>query len=129
MDFLFLIGRIIFGGYFIYNGANHFIRFGMLTQYAKMKGVPLPAVAQGTAGLMLLLGGLSVMLGLYPVAGIVLLVAFLVPVSLMMHDFWKIEDAQSRMADKMNFARNMALLGALLMLLVVPLPWPLSLVP
>lgn len=129
MDFLFLIGRIIFGGYFIYNGANHFIRFGMLTQYAKMKGVPLPAVAQSTAGIMLLLGGLSVMLGLYPVAGIVLLVAFLVPVSLMMHDFWKIEDAQSRMADKMNFARNMALLGALLMLLVVPLPWPLSLVP
>lgn len=129
MDFLFLIGRIIFGGYFIYNGANHFISFGMLTQYANMKGVPLPAVAQSTAGIMLLLGGLSVMLGLYPVAGIVLLVAFLVPVSLMMHDFWKIEDAQSRMADKMNFARNMALLGALLMLLVVPLPWPLSLVP
>jgi uncharacterized membrane protein YphA (DoxX/SURF4 family) len=101
----------------------------MMAQYAKMKGVPFPAIAQGITGLMLLLGGLSIVFGIYPFVGIVLLVAFLVPVSLMMHDFWKLEDPQLRMNDKVNFMKNMALLGALVMLLAIPLPWPLSLVP
>jgi uncharacterized membrane protein YphA (DoxX/SURF4 family) len=87
MNTLLLIGRIIFGGYSIYNGVNHFIGFGMMTQYAKMKGVSFPAIAQGMTGLILLLGGLSIVFGIYPFVGIVLLVAFLVPVSLMMHNF------------------------------------------
>ncbi len=129
MDTLLLIGRVIFGGFFIYSGVNHFIGFGMMTQYAKMKGVPFPAIAQGITGLMLLLGGLSIVFGIYPFVGIVLLVAFLVPVSLMMHNFWKLEDPQLRMADKINFMKNMAMLGAILMLLAIPTPWPLSLVP
>lgn len=129
MDILLLLGRIIFGGFFIYSGVNHFIGFEMMTQYAKMKGVPYPAITQGLAGLMLLLGGLSIVLGIYPLAGIILLVAFLVPVSLMMHNFWNLEDPQSRMVDKTNFTKNMALLGAILMFLAIPSPWPLSLVP
>ncbi|MGA2624858.1 MAG: DoxX family protein [Bacteroidota bacterium] len=129
MDTLVLIGRIILGGFFVYSGVNHFIGFGMMTQYAKMKGVPFPAVAQGMTGLMLLLGGLSIVFGIYPVVGIILLVAFLVPVSIMMHNFWKLEDPQSRMADKVNFMKNMALVGAILMLLAIPAPWPLSLMP
>jgi hypothetical protein len=46
-----------------------------------------------------------------------------------MHNFWKLEDPQLRMADKINFMKNMALLGAILMLLAIPSPWPLSLMP
>jgi putative oxidoreductase len=129
MDMLLLIGRIILGGFFIYNGVNHFIRFGMMTQYVRRKGVPFPAMAQGITGLMLLMGGVSILTGLYPTVGIVLLVAFLVPVTLMMHNFWDIKDPQLRMADKTSFLKNMALVGAILMLLAMPTPWPLSFVP
>ena len=129
MNILLLIGRIIFGGFFIYSGVNHFIRFEMMTQYAKMKRVPFPAIAQGMTGLMLLLGGLSIMFGIYPFVGILLLVAFLIPVTLMMHNFWSLADPQMRMADKINFMKNMALLGALLMLLAIPSPWAHQLVP
>ncbi len=128
MDTLLLISRIVLGGFFVYSGANHFTGFATMTQYAKAKGVPFPAVAQGVAGLMLLIGGLSIMSGMYPMVGIFLLVAFLVPVTLMMHNFWKLADPQMRMADKVNFMKNMALAGAILMLLAVPLPWHLSLV-
>ena len=73
MNALLLIGRIIFGGFFIYSGVNHFIGFEMMTQYAKMKGVPFPAFAQGVTGLLLLLGGLSILFGIYPYVGIVML--------------------------------------------------------
>ncbi len=129
MNTLVLIGRFILGGFFVYSGVNHFIGFQMMSQYAKMKGVPFPAVAQGLTGLMLLIGGLSIVFGIYPLVGIVLMVAFLLPVSLMMHNFWKIEDPQLRMNDKANFLKNMALLGAILMLLAIPSPWSLSLLP
>jgi putative oxidoreductase len=129
MNVLILIGRIIFGGFFISSGVNHFIGFEMMTQYAKMKGVPFPAFAQGVTGLLLLLGGLSILFGIYPCVGIVMLVTFLLPVSFMMHNFWTLADPQLRMADKVNFMKNMALLGALLMFLAIPLPWALSLAP
>jgi len=70
MDVLFLVGRIILGGYLIYNGVHHFTGFGTMAQYAKMKGVPFPAFAQGTTGLMLLLSGFSFVFGIYPIVGI-----------------------------------------------------------
>jgi putative oxidoreductase len=91
--------------------------------------VPFPAIAQGLSRLLLLLGGLSIVFGIYPFAGIVLLVASLVPASLMMHDLWELDDLQARMADKITCTKNLALIGAVLMLLAIPSPWPLSLVP
>jgi putative oxidoreductase len=129
MNALLITGRIIFGGFFIYSGVNHFIGFQMMTQYAKMKGVPFPAFSQGMTGVLLLLGGLSILFGIYPYIGILLLVVFLLPVSLLMHNFWTIADPQLRMADKVNFMKNMALIGAILMFLAIPLPWALSLAP
>jgi hypothetical protein len=35
MDSPLLIGRIILGGFFIHSWVNHFIEFGVMTQYAK----------------------------------------------------------------------------------------------
>ncbi len=129
MNALLLVGRLILGGFFLLSGVNHFLGFTMMTQYAKMKGVPFPAFAQGLTGVMLLLGGLSVLFGIYPIVGVILMLSFLLPVSLMMHNFWTIEDPQLRMADRINFLKNIALTGALLMLLTIPSPWALSLVP
>jgi len=129
MDTLLLIARIVFGGWFFYNGVHHFLKFGKMTQFAKTKGVPFPAVALGLTGSMLLCGGLSIACGVYPLVGIALLVAFLVPVSLVMHTFWKLDNPQLRRADRSSFLKNMALLGATLMFLALPLPWPLSLMP
>jgi len=126
MNTLFLIGRIIFAGYFLYSGVNHFMRLGSMSDYAKMKGVPLPSVAIAFTGLLLLLGGLSILLGLYPFVGSILLVVFLIPVSFMMHNFWKIQDPQMKMGEKVNFIKNMALLGGVLMLSALPTPWPFS---
>jgi len=126
MDMVFLIGRIILAVYLLYGGFNHFKRLGMMSDYSKMKEVPVPSVAVALTGLMLILGGLSILLGAYPVVGIVLLVVFLIPVSFMMHNFWKVQDPQMKMGEKANFLKNMALLRAILMFLMIPRPWPFS---
>jgi putative oxidoreductase len=75
---------------------------------------------------MLLLGGKSV-LGAYPTVGIILLIIFLLGASFQIHNYWKEKNAQARQADKINFMKNMALVWALLMILILPQPWPLSL--
>lgn len=126
MDYLFLVGRILFGGYFVYNGINHFLNLKTMAGYAQSKGTPAPEVAVVGSGLMLVLGGLSILLGAYPVVGIALLIGFLVPTSFVMHNFWKAADPQTKMNDMINFTKNVALAAALLMFLAIPRPWPLS---
>lgn len=127
MNILFLIGRIIFGGYFVMGGVNHFAHLSNLSAYAKSKGTPAASVAVGGTGLLLLLGGLSMVLGFYPIVGIVLLVVFLLGVSFQMHAYWKVSDPQQRMGEQINFMKNWALIGALLMFLLIASPWPFSL--
>lgn len=127
MVIAFLIGRIIFGGFFIMGGFNHFASLGSMSGYVKAKGVPAPKLAMSGSGVLLILGGLSLLLGFDPVIGIILLIIFFLGVTPMMHAFWKVGDPAARMAERVNFMKNLALLGALLMMLVIPAPWPLSL--
>jgi uncharacterized membrane protein YphA (DoxX/SURF4 family) len=126
MDTLFLIGRIILGVYYIYSGFSHFQRLTMMAQYAKSQGVPAPSLSVGFTGMMLVLGGLSILLGFQPVIGIALVVIFLVPTAFMMHRFWGV-DQQTAMMQMPHFLKNLALAGSALMLLAIPTPWPFSL--
>jgi putative oxidoreductase len=117
VEVLFWLGRILYGGFFILNGLNHLMRLEMLSGYAQSKGVPSPRVAVGVTGLMILLGGLSVLTGLYVPWGLWLIVIFLVVVSFWMHNFWAIEDPQQKTIDQVNFLKNMGLLGGAFLLL------------
>jgi putative oxidoreductase len=127
MNIVFLLGRIIFGSYWLMAAINHFKNLAHMSDYARAKGTPLPKLAVAGTAVLLLAGGLSMLLGTYPVAGIVLLIVFLLGVSVQMHSFWKVDDAQMKQIDVINFTKNMALIGALLMFLLLPRPWPMSL--
>ena len=61
------------------------------------------------------------------IAGAALLVIFLLGVSFQMHNFWAVKDTQAKMAETVNFTKNMALVGFLLMTVAIPRPWPMSL--
>ena len=126
MEILLLVARFIFVDFFVLSGLNHFTNVGMMSAYAKSKGVPAaPAAVVGT-GIMLVLGRLSVILGLLPVVGLVILILFLLPTSFLMHDFWKVEDPQMRAAEQVNFLKNIALAGAALALIYGAASWPLT---
>jgi uncharacterized membrane protein YphA (DoxX/SURF4 family) len=127
MKIPFLIGRMVFGGYFLYNGVNHILHRQMLAQYAGSKQVPAPDVAVGASGALMLVGGASILLGFRPKIGAAAIISFLAGVSPVMHDFWRIEDPQQRMGEMVNFTKNMALLGAALALAGVEEPWPVAL--
>lgn len=124
-DILFLLGRIIVGGYYLINAMNHFTKTKMLTEYAKSKNVPMPTAAVLLSGIVLLIGGASILLGVYPELGVLALGVFLVTVSFSMHNFWAVPEDQ-KMQEMVNFMKNMALLGSALMYLAIAAPWAWS---
>lgn len=127
MRAVFVLGRAIFGGFFAYNGINHFQQTEHMAKYAAAKGVPAPEQAVQATGAMLLAGGLSVVAGVRPRQGLAAIVAFLVPVTLQMHRFWEEQDPAKRMSETINFMKNMALVGAALAMMQIDEPWPASL--
>jgi putative oxidoreductase len=123
----FLIGRLLFGGYFISAGINHFRQTSQLSQYAASKRVPKPDVMVRVTGTMLVMGGTSILLGVKPKLGTLAILGFLAGVSPVMHDFWKAEQPEQRMNDMINFTKNLALAGGAMALMGVEEPWPASL--
>lgn len=126
MDALFLVGRILVGLFYLMNALNHFRNVDMMSGYAASKGVPAPRAMVQLTGLMLLVGGLSILLGAYPTLGVAVVVVFLVVVAFWMHNFWTVQDPMQRMGEMVNFNKNLALAGSALMFLAIPQPWPLS---
>jgi putative oxidoreductase len=106
------IGRIMFSLIFLLSVPNHFKH--ETVAYAAAAGVPLAHVAVPLAGLVALVGGLSVALGFHARLGAIALLVFLVPVTLFMHKFWGLSDAQQAQMQMINFMKNVALMGGAL---------------
>jgi putative oxidoreductase len=123
----FLIGRILFGGYFLYNGINHLVQRKNMASYSASKGVPKPEVAVTATAVPLMVGGTSILLGLKPKWGAIAILGFLAGVSPIMHDFWRNEDPNERMNNMTSFMKNLALAGGALALMGVEEPWEASL--
>jgi uncharacterized membrane protein YphA (DoxX/SURF4 family) len=117
MYILFIIGRIFLGGFFVYNAFNHFKSAKHVAEYARSKKVPAPHLAVLATGLLILVGGLSVIFNFHVIIGLWLLVIFLVPTTLMMHAFWNEKDPMQKMVQQTQFAKNVAILGAILIML------------
>ena len=126
MRALFVLGRVIFGGFFAYNGVNHFLNQKTMSQYAGAKGVPAAEAAIPATGAMLLAGGVSIMAGVKPRQGLAALIGFLIPVTLQIHRFWDEQDPNQRLNELTHFSKNLALAGAALMLMQIDEPWPAS---
>jgi putative oxidoreductase len=124
--YAFLIGRILYGGFFLMGGLNHFRNLGMMSGFTASKGVPAAKPAVVLSGLLILIGGLSVIVGWHVRIGLACIVLFLVPVTFLMHNFWIEKEMMPRINQVVNFQKNVALLGAALMMLMIPRPWELG---
>lgn len=120
MDAVFLIGRILFSLIFIASGVmGHLVQGKQTAEYARSVGAPPPEVTVPLTGVMILLGGLSVLLGLWADVGAILLIVFLLLAAFMMHAFWKEQDPQMEQVQMAQFMKNIALAGAALIILFI----------
>ena len=116
MDLIIVIGRILFGGFFLMSGINHFAKLEAMTGYAKYKKLPAAKLGVLISGLMLIIGGISIILGYYADLGALLLAIFLVLAAVIFHNFWKETDATAKQNEMLGFMKDMALAGAALIL-------------
>lgn len=109
MKYLLLTGRIFFSLIFIMAGPNHFS--SATIGYAASLGVPLAAFVVPLSGLIALIGGLSIAAGFKAKWGALLIILFLIPVTLMMHQFWTVKDPMMMQMQMTMFMKNISMLG------------------
>jgi putative oxidoreductase len=114
MRYAVLAGRQLFSIIFIIASAGHFSPAAI--ESAAHHGVPLPDLLAPVSGVIALVGGLSVLLGLQTRIGAGLLVIFLVPVTLMMHNFWASADPITHQIERAMFLKNVTMLGGALII-------------
>lgn len=119
MDIVFLVARAFVAAIFILSGIGHFAQADGMAQYAQAKGVPAAKAGVLFSGVLALVGGLSVLLGVYPDLGALLLVVFLLPVTFFMHAFWKETDPMVKQTENIAFMKNVGLIGAALLVFYV----------
>src|SRR3990172_1676553 len=105
MNYVVLLGRILYSAIFIMAAPGHFMA-GTIG-YAASQGVPLASIAVPASGLLALAGGLSILLGYRAKWGAWLIVFFLVPVTLMMHNFWAMTDPNAAQMQQIMFMKNL----------------------
>lgn len=121
---LLVAGRVLFGGYFVFASFDHFMQTAMLASAAAARGVLFPELAVLGSGCLIFVGGLSLLTGVVPRVGAALIALFLIGVTPVMHAFWSDPTPMARMADIVNFTKNVALLGATALVAALPEPWP-----
>ncbi len=116
MKYVVLIGRILYATIFVLFGLFHFINLQSMSQYAASQGVPAPTLMTVITGILLVVGGLSVLVGYKAKLGAWLLVVFLVPTAFLMHNFWAIADPMQSSNQMAHFMKNLSLAGAALLI-------------
>ncbi|MDP3155820.1 MAG: DoxX family protein [Archangium sp.] len=125
MSWLMLLGRLLFGGYFVLAGLDHFTRGARFSSLVTAGGVPVSSALVMIAGALLVLGGVSLVLGLAPRIGLALLLLYLVPAAFTLSAFWAAPEA-ARLAMSGQFGLSVCLIGACFALLAVSVPWAFS---
>jgi putative oxidoreductase len=124
MNFLVLLGRILYSLIFLMTVRSHF--GGDSVAYAAAKGIPMPEVLVPVSGFVAFIGALSIILGYKTTWGALLIIIFLLPVTFGMHAFWKETDPMQYQMQMSSFMKNMSMLGAAILIAYFG-PGPLSL--
>jgi putative oxidoreductase len=114
MKYTVLFGRLLFSLIFVMAGFSNFSKQAI--GHAAAQGIPLAAIAVPLSGVIALLGGLSIALGYKAKLGAWLLVLFLVPATVMMHNFWAVQDSALAQMHRVMFMKNLSMLGAALLI-------------
>ncbi len=111
-----LIGRALLAWFFLSSALGLMGDFEGQAQVMTIKHLPVPQLLLVAVLMVLILGGLSLLVGFHIRAGALMLFAFTLIVSMVMLDFWHVTNPIGRNDVYDLFARNMAIAGGLLLL-------------
>ncbi|MEX2114436.1 MAG: DoxX family protein [Pirellulales bacterium] len=112
------IGRVLLALIFIMSAAGKLQDWQGTVQMMADRGLPAPDMLLSVAVGLELVGGALVVVGLYARWGALALLLFLVPVSVIMHNFWALPEDQAR-GQMINFMKNVSIAGGLVFLMAM----------
>lgn len=80
------------------------------------QGVPMANILVPLSGVMAIIGGLSIILGYKARYGAALIILFLLPVTIMMHNFWSPTDPNQVAMQMAHFMKNVSMIGGAMMI-------------
>jgi uncharacterized membrane protein YphA (DoxX/SURF4 family) len=110
-----LLGRILFVAMFVVAAQGNIVSHQRYVTMTTGK-LPLPYVAGWPVGAWQMVAILSVVLGIWPDVGVLMIAAFLVPTTILFHPYWTFSDPAQSLTQRGYFLRNVTLLGATLAL-------------
>jgi putative oxidoreductase len=116
-DITTLAGRILIAVIFLISGFFKVGGYAQIVGYAAAMHLPAPGVAIAAAAAVELGCGLAILAGFKTRVAAWLLFLYLIPVSFIFHNFWAVQGQEQQM-QMVNFLKNMAIMGAMLVLAV-----------
>jgi len=110
------LGRLLYSGVLAYMAVDGFKHNEKRVEIAAESGVPMPELLVPFVTGMLFVANLGILFWKFPRASAGALVVFFVATTPVIHNYWTME-GQERQGNKINFLKNLALLGCSLMLL------------
>lgn len=87
-EFLTIVGRVVFGAFFLIAGIRNFLHFGERRELQTNYGWKLPAPLMVAGFAVQLIGGLALILGVWTVPAAIALIAFLVTATSLYHNLF-----------------------------------------
>jgi putative oxidoreductase len=116
-DITTLSGRILIAVIFLISGFFKVGAYAQMVGYATAVHLPAPGAAIAAAAAVELGCGLAILVGFRTRFAAWLLFLYLLPVSYFFHNFWAVQGQEQQM-QMVNFLKNMAIMGGLLVLSV-----------
>jgi putative oxidoreductase len=116
-DITTLAGRILIAVIFLISGFFKVGAYAQMVGYATAVHLPAPGAAIAAAAAVELACGLAILVGFKTRFAAWLLFLYLLPVSYFFHNFWAVQGQEQQM-QMVNFLKNMAIMGGLLVLSV-----------
>ena len=107
-------GRFLLSLIFVLAGIMKIVNWQTTAEQMAGKGIPMVHAALAVAAVVEIAGGLSVLLGCWARLGALALFVFLIPTTVIFHNFWTYEGTE--MLNQMqHFQKNLAIMGGLLL--------------
>ncbi|MBT8103729.1 MAG: DoxX family protein [Gammaproteobacteria bacterium] len=113
---LYLSGRILLGLYFIVPGMMKVLNFGGTAEYMASHGMVFIPFFLTLTIILQLAGGACLVIGYRQQQVSFVLAGLVLVISVVMHDFWTMEQGLQRAHETQNFIKNMAIMAGLLVL-------------
>ena len=109
-----LLARTAMAAIFVVSGSAKLVDVAGTAEHMTRVGIPYPETLAMLVGIAEILGAVALIFGALTRAGALGLLIFLIPTTLIFHNFWASSPAEYQM-QQINFMKNFTIMGGMLM--------------